>query len=1175
MKISEYVQIDQRFEKSINLALDLENTKKLSSYIPTHSSLKIIEKYLNNVNHYVGGRANILIGPYGKGKSHLLLVLLSILANIEGEDIDLLLNRIRISDEKIYGEILNYRLENKPMLRVVVSPGRENLAVSFEKALFTALDREKLTNIKPDTYFSEAVKTIEVWRNEYPETLTQFIEKSGYDIEETIKQLKLNKEEMLNVFMNTFPKVTSGAEFNPHVENDIVNVYKSVTKKLCNQFGYRGIYIVFDEFSKYVEGHILEGFASDMRILQEICALCDKSKEEQIHISLIAHKTISSYGSALPKEIINTFNAVSGRLEEIFFTVSSQNNYELISDSVVKKKGFDEILENSQSFKDILENSFTLNNFKSLFDKKDFVNIVAKGCYPLTPVATAVLLALSERVAQNERTLFTFIAGNDNNSLANFALNNEMNNYAGTDIIYDYFLPAFKEQADAYVHHEWIKSDYALSITTDSNAKKIIKSLAVIKMINKPDEIPAMAEYIRLALGMSRGDFEISIRILEETNVITYKKKTHTYEFKNNTGIDTDIIIKDIISKRYCKEQVLIDNLQSIMKTNFCMPKKHNQTYAMTRYFNFKFMKVEQFLAVKSSSFISWNNEPDGCIILILPEESIDKKEVYKHLTEVIKDKTMLVILPSDKSDYKEILSHFLAVKDLLTDSSFINDNPEMRVEFEYMLDDDEVEINEWINRQYMIPKEVLTYGKCIVPDINGLNRIVSDICDKEYSLTPIINHELINRHELSAPIKKARGIILECMINDKPLDYLLEGTSAESTIYRALLQSENSEGQRKIREVIHEFVCNCVDKKTKMSNLMNILQKPPYGMRKGVIPYYLTRELINMNDIPIIYFNDNEESISSDTICDMVDKADRYSLYIEKETKDKEDYITMLEQLFADYAGYCKNNDKRNRLARLSCLMQSWYRSLPQTSKTFVVCDYEGEEIKKIIALRKKLSEMYLNPREIVFDQIPRITNENNLMLVFESIKRLKEDVDKHIHVLKSRVIQKTRDILLLGEGNLSHLLKDWYNELSDTVKRSVLDGNDSKFLNYVKNIDENDEEKIIGKIAKIVTTIYIEDWNDKTEEVFEESLKKTIERIGKINDTQNARKQEFVFLSETGENSSIIYEYNPSEASNTATFFKNEIDSLLEEYDGSISNNEKIGILLDAVRKLTGGIG
>ena len=69
----------------------------------------------------------------------------------------------------------------------------------------------------------------------------------------------------LNKFKEVYPTLTSGSEFNPEIEDDALTVYRSVNKQLCSKHGYDGIYIIFDEFSKYVEGHTAEGFSADMK----------------------------------------------------------------------------------------------------------------------------------------------------------------------------------------------------------------------------------------------------------------------------------------------------------------------------------------------------------------------------------------------------------------------------------------------------------------------------------------------------------------------------------------------------------------------------------------------------------------------------------------------------------------------------------------------------------------------------------------------------------------------------------------------------------------------------------------------------------------------------------------------------------------------------------------------
>ena len=97
--LKELVGVDRRFEKSINLQLDLNDIEKINSYIPTQSSVGILKEYLINILEE-NDKADILIGPYGKGKSHLLLVLLAIL-NMDKVSLKTISKKISLVDSEI------------------------------------------------------------------------------------------------------------------------------------------------------------------------------------------------------------------------------------------------------------------------------------------------------------------------------------------------------------------------------------------------------------------------------------------------------------------------------------------------------------------------------------------------------------------------------------------------------------------------------------------------------------------------------------------------------------------------------------------------------------------------------------------------------------------------------------------------------------------------------------------------------------------------------------------------------------------------------------------------------------------------------------------------------------------------------------------------------------------
>ena len=91
MKYSDYIKINETFQYSINLQFDINNINKIKEYIPTSDSCEVLEHYYDSIfNNF--NKSTILIGPYGKGKSHLLLVLLTLLNDYKESDTDILLD---------------------------------------------------------------------------------------------------------------------------------------------------------------------------------------------------------------------------------------------------------------------------------------------------------------------------------------------------------------------------------------------------------------------------------------------------------------------------------------------------------------------------------------------------------------------------------------------------------------------------------------------------------------------------------------------------------------------------------------------------------------------------------------------------------------------------------------------------------------------------------------------------------------------------------------------------------------------------------------------------------------------------------------------------------------------------------------------------------------------------
>lgn len=1169
MKLSELIKVDSRFEKSINLSLDLTDPAKVNYYIPTRSALKILEGFLDNVTVQARNRATILVGPYGKGKSHLLLVLMALLSRSEAPEVKELVTRIGNMSSETVAKINSATKKGGRFLPVIVNPSGGTLYSMILKSTQQALLREGISDVVPDSYYTEAVHAINSWKNDYPDAYERFLEKLGEDENDFMFALMNSDDSSLEKFRKIYPYITSGSVFNPIVNEDIKDILKTVNRKLCEKYGYRGIYIIFDEFSKYIEGHEETGFAADMGTLQDVCEVCSKSKDEQIHLTLVAHKAIRSYGDKLPKSVINTFEAIEGRLSEVLFVTSSQNNYELIADALGKTKKFGTWTKKYAPYGKISEESHRLPEFQSLFNEDDYRKIVAEGVFPLTPVGAMLLLNLSEKIAQNERTIFTYLTDESSNGLATYIADKEAG-FVSAGNIYDYFVPLFREESDNSVHHVWLKADYAISKTEDAAEKDIIKAMAIIKMINRPDDLPASDRIMRLACGMDEETFKKALDGLVEKSLIEYKAYNNAYEFKNNIGVDVEIAISDCIEKHFAKPDI-VSVLEDVATRRFELPKKHNSEKCITRYFNYRFMTKDSFLALNDTSYLDWNNQPDGAIFLILPEEGMNRKALKKHMEE-LGDRCTLMLLPAtDDASYVGKVKYLLAVRYLEKDTAFIDDNPVLLKELKDLEEETAAVLDEAVNSMYFKAPDLYgTEGK-IKTTAHGINRIVSDICDREYSLAPVFNHESINRHEPSSQMVKARNNVIRDILEGKDLDEYINGSSAESTICRALLlNSENDKGVKAVNKEIADFMKKSIDNRAPFSDVTDILTKPPYGVRKGVLPVLLAKQLVSLGEIPVIYLNEKEVAINEIIMSNILDSPSEYFIYIEPKTVSKLDYISKLESLFEEYAIYCADIDKRNRLAKLTCMMQSWYRSLPQASITYSTSDND-RQMREINAFRKIFQTTYINPREVILDKLPKMLKTEDLEKTYKKVESIKTAIDRHIHEIKEAAIKALLETLSFDAGsNLKQSLKSWYENLPEDARNRIYSTAATDFLNYIKTFSATDPEVIIREVAKNITGTFIEDWNDMSMNDFRVSLDCILSEIDEKAGEDSASSYSISVETPEGEKEEKKFSYDPENISSNGSFFQNQLSELIEEYGGAVDSDEKIGILLDAIKKI-----
>ena len=65
-------------------------------------------------------------------------------------------------------------------------------------------------------------------------------------------------------------------------------------------------------------------------------------------------------------------------------------------------------------------------------------------------------------------------------------------------------------------------------------------------------------------------------------------------------------------------------------------------------------------------------------------------------------------------------------------------------------------------------------------------------------------------------------------------------------------------------------------------------------------------------------------------------------------------------------------------------------------------------------------------------------------------------------------------------SKDNLIHTLQKWYKKQSDSAKNGLQDSTVTSFMNVIKSIDTFDETEVVQRIAKVVSGVYVDAWDD-----------------------------------------------------------------------------------------------
>ena len=871
------ISVASGFQYSVNIGYDIGSDDKLKNFIPTRSALTLLEEVLLSVNPTSTDRARVLIGAYGKGKSHIMLMILSVLMKRDLTLFEKLIPKVK-ENPRLYQLIQNYYESENKILPVVISGSNTSLTQAFLLSLQRTLSEHDLLSAMPETNYKAAIGVIKRWQKEFPDTFARFLSKIDDPAEVFIDRLESYDVAAYGIFEQVYPSLTAGSIFNPFLGFDVVELYESVAKSLKSK-GYTGLYIVYDEFSKFLEANIVDASVSDTKMLQDFAEKCCRSGSLQLHLMLISHKEISNYIDKLPKEKTDGWRGVSERFRHIHMNNNFSQTYEIISSVIQHEepKWGAFCHAHTRDF-EVLFSRY--RKHQMFMDAQSEVETAISGCFPLHPVSTFILPRLSERVAQNERTLFTFLSAEGTATLAAF-LDEYENDFTlvTPDLIFDYFEPLLKKEVYAGdIHDIFVLTSTILNqLPENTLGSKIVKTISLIYMLEQFERLNPTKEQI---IGIYSGTYELNeieqaISDLIDKEFVVYIKRSNDYlRLKQTSGVDIQLKIHDQIESQAGKIATK-DILNDSNFDNYMYPSRYNDAHEMTRFFAFQFISGDEITADIDWNLKSESVDADGIIYGIIPENETQ----LKNLTKIVKETSVgceryIFVLPKQHKNVRAVIQEYAAVTKLRDLSA---DDPILFDEYEVVFEDLQEIIKGFIG-SYTHPEnyrsvyihngdELHVYRK------SGLTEVMSQICDTVYSMTPVINNESVNKNDITSVAQNSRNKIVSALLRSELEPNLgLSGTGQEVSIMRSTLLRTgiwNEKGgipqvnlhpenpiMRNMLETIENFILDARQSgQISFAVLYERLTSPEFhiGLRHGLIPIYIAAVMHNYRQQTVI----------------------------------------------------------------------------------------------------------------------------------------------------------------------------------------------------------------------------------------------------------------------------------------------------------------------------------
>ena len=952
MPLNERVHIARRFLRSIRIDADLDKASALEGFVCPASSARVLETMARHVSE-TGQGAFTWTGPYGSGKSSLAVALSALLSR----DVAL-----RKSAKNIFG----------PSLTKKIRTGLQ--ATAKGHCIIPVVGRRD----NPATVIGETLqKTGVVGRRP----------RGGWTESKVISYL---------------------TEATVSDEHD-------------------GIVLFIDEMGKFLEAAAQN--EADVYILQQLAEAASRSKGRFLIIGVL-HQAFEEYAHRLSHEMRDEWAKIQGRFIDLVVNAAGEEQIDLISRAI---KGD----PSSEAAASLPAKKVAACVHRERTEEIAPLADILGACWPLHPVTACLLGPISRRrFGQNQRSIFGFLNSSELHGFQDFLKHASDGDLYGPDRLWDYLHvnlePSILASPDG---HRWALAVEALerceSLGSTSLDIRLLKTIAVIDLFKERSGIIANIDLLASCFPETpRKKLQEAFSRLGEGSFIILKKFLNAYAVFAGSDFDIEQATQDALDDI---DEVDFQSLNTLAGIHPLLAKRHYHKTGVLRWFDVKIVPVCDLL--EDATRFDPKSEATGQFLLAIPtkggteQQNIDlcrqaarcdkdgdtivgiaeKPDVIVSLARELLALDMVKIyhpeLAGDSVARREVSARYATVQALL--------EAELHRAFDHAL---------WFRKD----EEPKRYRHV------ALNHLASDLADRRFHESPCLYNELLNRQKPSASAVSAQNNLLRRMVLHEGEERLgIEGFPAEGGLFVSILESTGLYAQDKDKNTWRftspveskkdsrnlapmwkaalEHVQEHAGRTVAVSELLDLWRKPPYGVKKGLIPILAVAFLLSQQDKLAIY----REGLFRARFDDVdVEYLAKKPSSIQMRWMDMNDTA---RRLLSDMADIVRSLDCTNTLVHLKPLdvargLVAIYDDLPQWTKRTMRLSANAKSIRDIFKRAQ-------DPNKLLFDDIPDTFGEKVTSADEESLLRITKSMREGLEELVAAypaMLHRLRDIML-----------------------------------------------------------------------------------------------------------------------------------------------------------------